>query len=863
MVNRLLIFVFASVMLSCASTKKQLNTPNTVQSSSSNQSQKYEKSVFPKLQATYHESRPKDFELIHTRLDLEFDWENALMHGTATITCSPKIYPQNTLVLDAKGMIIHSVYFGNQLFKHQYNQDKLTIYLDKTYLKSDTLTLSVKYTAQPDARPLGGSQAIAGDKGLYFINPKGEDPTKMPQIWTQGETESNSVWFPTIDAPNQKMTQDLFITVDKKYTTLSNGILVKSTFKENNLRTDHWQQTLPHAPYLTMMSIGEFAVQQDRWKKANGKEIPVHYYVEKEWEEEAKHLFKNTPEMLTFFSEITGFEYPWDKYHQIVVRDYVSGAMENTGAVIFGDFVYSTEQDLLDKNWDDIIAHELSHHWFGDLVTCESWSNLPLNESFATYFEVLWDEYKLGKSQGDYHLQSDKETYFRSSTVSGHHDLIWFDYYDKENMFDGHSYSKGACVLSMLRGHLGDDAFFEGIKHYLHQHQYSTVEAHDLRLAFEYITGLDLNWFFNQWFFAKGHPILEVTHRKEKDSLFVSVSQKQDLDEFPLYKIPSSIRIWSDSVFQDYPINIQLESEEFAFLLPDTLSNFIIDPNNQLLVVWKHEKPKSFLEHQYKHSEHYYWRKMSLKALGKTINKHAAETILLALKDPFFDVRLEAIGESNRIKKTHSAQLYTALNKLVFEDEHPEVRGSALQALFDFFSSEKDLSTTINHVLINDLSNVCKIRALFLLSKLDENAALNHAYTMLNDKSNNVLVGLAYFFMSYGSEAHFGLFEKLVGNKYLTDRSRKEVKEFFAYFVRELSNDYKFKAHETLNKYSKSGDSQTNSGVFMIILDSLYRELAGIDEAIIEYEKAKDFAWSQKLKNEKQVVQELIKLYEN
>src|SRR5690606_34887146 len=323
----------------------------------------------------------------------------------------------------------------------------LTIQLGKTVTAQEEITLVIDYTAKPDERETGGSSAISSDKGLYFINPKGEDPAKMPQIWTQGETEASSVWFPTIDAPNQKMTQEILMTVDDKYVTLSNGTLVKSTKNADGTRTDHWKQELPHVPYLAMMGVGEFKVVKDSFTKKDGSKIAVDYFVEPEWEPYAKAIFGDTPEMIRFFSELLGVEYPWDKYHQIVVRDYVSGAMENTGAVVFGDFVYKTDRELLDGTSESIIAHELFHHWFGDLVTCESWSNLPLNEAFANYSQYLWDEYKHGKDEADFHASSEANGYLQQAQMQGYHDLIWYDYDEKEEMFDGHSYNKGGRIL--------------------------------------------------------------------------------------------------------------------------------------------------------------------------------------------------------------------------------------------------------------------------------------------------------------------------------------------------------------------------------------------------------------------------------
>ena len=209
-------------------------------------------------------------------------------------------------------------------------------------------TITIEYISKTDELEMGGSAAIAGDKGLYFINPKGEEKNKMPQIWTQGETQANSVWFPTIDSPNAKTSQEIYITVEDKYVTLSNGDLISSKNNKYGTRTDYWKQDLPHAPYLFMMAVGEFSIVKDSYTKKDGSKIEVNYYVEPEYEKDAKGIFGETPNMIGYFSELLDLEYPWDKYNQVVVRDYVSGAMENTGAVIFGEFVYKDAEALLD-----------------------------------------------------------------------------------------------------------------------------------------------------------------------------------------------------------------------------------------------------------------------------------------------------------------------------------------------------------------------------------------------------------------------------------------------------------------------------------------------------------------------------------
>ena len=493
----------------------------------------------------YQSSYTKKFDLIHTKLDVKFDWEKSQLYGKAAITLKPHFYATDSLVLNARGFDIHKVEqntaSGNKTLDYEYDNEKITIHLGKTYARRDTLTITVDYTSTPDSLEEGGSAAISSDKGLYFINPKGEEKNKKQQIWTQGETESNSAWFPTIDAPNQKSTQEIAITVDEKYETLSNGILSHSEINGDGTRTDFWEMNLPHAPYLFMMAIGEFEIIKDQWR-----DIDVDYYVESEYAPYAKDIFGLTPEMLEFFSNKLGVVYPWQKYSQVVVRDYVSGAMENTTAVIYGDFVYQTKRELIDGSiGEDIIAHELFHHWFGDLVTCESWSNLPLNESFATYGEFLWNEYKYGDDKAAHKLQKELNSYLREAKRT-QKDMIRFDYNHREEMFDGHSYAKGGRILHMLRNYMGDEAFFTSLKLYLETNKYTDVEMHQLRIACEEVTGEDLNWFFNQWFYASGHPVLDIYYDyiDSTKTQLVTVQQIQDLTQTPIYRIPIHIDIY-------------------------------------------------------------------------------------------------------------------------------------------------------------------------------------------------------------------------------------------------------------------------------------------------------------------------------
>ena len=294
----------------------------------------------------YQASAKRISDIEHTKLEVSFDWAKQYLFGKATITAKPYFYPNNELVLDAKSMDIKSVVLVDKMatpLKFEYKNDKLVIALNRIYKNDESYTLVIDYVAKPEERATGGSAAISSDKGLYFINPLGKEKDKPMQIWTQGETEAASCWFPTIDRPNERCTQEIFITIEDKYKTLSNGLMVSSTKNTNGTRTDYWKQDKPHAPYLFMMAIGEFSISKDKWRDKE-----MLYYVEPEYAADAKLIYNNAPEMLEFFSKRLGVDYPWDKMAHVIVREYVSGAMENTSAIVYGDFCQKHARELLD-----------------------------------------------------------------------------------------------------------------------------------------------------------------------------------------------------------------------------------------------------------------------------------------------------------------------------------------------------------------------------------------------------------------------------------------------------------------------------------------------------------------------------------
>jgi aminopeptidase N len=627
----------------------------------------------------YRKAETRLHDLVHTKLQVSFDWQKQHVKGAATLELRPWFYPQNTLVLDAKGFELHSVQLlegsSHKPLKWEYDGLKLTIQLGREFRRDESYFVEIEYTAKPNELPAGGSEAITSDKGLYFINPLGTEPNKPRQIWTQGETEANSKWFPTIDAPNQKTTQEIYITVDNRYKTLSNGILVQSSLVNDSTRTDYWRMDKPHAPYLFMMAIGDFAVVEDRW---NG--IPVDYYVEPEYERWAKAIFGHTPEMLTFFSDLLDYPYPWPKYSQVVVRDYVSGAMENTSASLFMEELQVDDRYLLDENWDYIIAHELFHQWFGDLVTTESWSNLTLNEAFASYSEYLWAEYKYGEDAAAETLLKEGDAYFREAAQK-QVDLVRFYYDDKEDMFDSHTYAKGSRILHMLRKYVGDEAFFTSLNRYLKKHEYKPVEVHDLRLAFEEVTGEDLNWFFNQWFLASGHPVLAVDHRWEGGQVVLQVAQQQNLSTTPLYLLPLYVDIVAAGQRTRYAIRIDKQQQEFTFPAPQQPQVVIFDAEEQLLAEINYSKSAEELRAQYQLADNFISRYKALAQLTEDQSPESMRLMVAALADTSSYMRRVALSAFEEYEGPELQQVLARAASMATADKNSLVRADAMSLL--------------------------------------------------------------------------------------------------------------------------------------------------------------------------------------
>ena len=784
----------------------------------------------------YRAAFPHINDLVHTKLEVRFDYAKSYMYGKAWITLKPHFYPTDSLSLDAQGMEIKEValFKGGQTLPLKYNYDgsTLRIHLDKTYRNSENYSVFINYTARPNELKTQGSAAITDAKGLYFINPLGTDKDKPIQIWTQGETESNSAWFPTIDKPDQKCTEEISMTVPAKYVTLSNGKLVSQVKNTDGTRTDHWKMDLPHSPYLFFMGIGNYAIVHDTYK---GKD--VNYYVEPAYASVARQIFGLTPEMMGFYSRILGVEYPWVKYSQMTARDYVSGAMENTTATLHTDALQQDARQLKDGNkYEEYVAHELFHQWFGDLATTESWSNLTLNESFANFSETIWAEYKHGKDAGDATNFHDIEKYLADPSNPSK-DLVRFYYTDREAMFDMVTYSKGGRILNMLRNYLGDSAFYKSLNLYLNNFKFRNAEAQNLRMAFEQVTGQDLNWYWNQWYYGSGHPIFDISYQYDdaKKKALVIVSQIQNTGK--IFRIPLAIDVYENGNKTRHKVWLNNESDSFYF--PYSKKPDLINVDGDKIILCQktdHKSTDNFI-YQYNNAGLYLDRREAIEYCAEHQDEPTAQALLRqAFKDRYFELQNLAMNSADMEKPGMKTAAEPILLDLATNAKDRTVQGTAIGLLGSYKNpayKELFLKKT------TDSSYTVAGNALTALSLLDE----EKAYQLANEFSKypakgDLLAAMSAIFIKEGDETKFDMIIAGFDKMPLSQEKFEEFPQFAALLLKMNNTDQFKKAVDALVRFRESIPANQKAEISKLINDNFMKPIGQRKEAAGQKEQA-------------------------
>lgn len=785
---------------------------------------------FGQISGIYHPEREKTHDLIHTKLKVDFNFKEKQLNGEAWVTAKPHFYATNTIVLDAKAMLIHEVSLNNKKLEYHYDDYQITINLPKKFTKEEEFTVYLKYTARPEKVKDKGSNAITSAKGLYFINADGIDKNKPTQIWTQGETEGSSCWFPTIDAPNQKTTQEIYITVPSKYVTLSNGELVSQT-KNGANRTDYWKMDQKHAPYLFFLGVGEFEIVKDSYKN-----IPVNYYVEKEYAPYAKDIFGNTPEMIHFFSKKLGVAFPWNKYSQIVVRDYVSGAMENTTAVVHGEQTYQKPGQLIDENThENTIAHELFHHWFGDLVTSESWSNLTLNESFANYSEYLWREYKFGKEDAAMHLFENNQLYLNGQESDKK--LVRFDYLDKEDMFDLVSYNKGGAILHMLRNYVGDDAFFASLKMYLNEYKYQSAEVPQLRLIFEKVTGKDLNWFFNQWYYGANHPKIDVSYDYNllRKTVTVNIQQLQPEN----FKFPLTLDIFEDNKRRRETVFIENNDASFTFDYKVQPTLIQINADGVLLCEINENKVLSDYIFQLKNAVQYAHRREALLEVAKKQDdKDAFSAIVNAMDDASYKIRILALENVDLINKFSKKEAIQKIIRIAKSDSKTLVQAAAIETLGKLIDPE------LKSIFINTLESKSYAvlgKALVAMYYVDKDLAIKKSKELPDEVRKILATPLTRIFIEANDETELPFIAKsVVSGMFLSNNDK--TKALYELAFKRISKSNNMEAIQNLTEDMVAKGNQYKKFNFDKVVINLMRTMIQDQEKSSNTNKERNIA---------------------
>ncbi|HCV43484.1 MAG TPA: hypothetical protein DGH68_08355, partial [Bacteroidetes bacterium] len=468
------------------------------------------------------ERRNRTYDVIHYKIVVDFDEVEKRVEGVTSVTFTPLSSRLDSIVLDAADMDIHSVSLSSGPLRFANCSPQLVLFFDRPLGSTDTSTVYIEYSCKPTA-------------GLYFVQPDNANPKRRHQIWSQGEDTDNHFWFPCYDYPNDKATSEVIATVPESYRLVSNGRLISATHdQKKGTKTFHWFEAKPHSSYLVMVAAGEYEVVSEQYR-----DIPLQYYVYKDRKEDGVRCLAKTSAAMKFFEERIGVPYPWEKFAQIWISNFMWGGMENASAVTLNDESYLLDpRARVDFTSDDVVAHELVHQWWGDLITSRDWSNLWLHEGFANYFEALFKQHEKGDDHFQYDLMQQAASVLNAEESQGRSPLVGRDGYT------ANVYSKGCWVLHMLRNMLGEEEFWKAIRLFAQRYAFRNADTYEFMLTIEDATGQSLGWFFDQWAFKAGHPKVSVhsTWTDDAKMLQLEFTQTQAIDSLTgVFRFPLSI----------------------------------------------------------------------------------------------------------------------------------------------------------------------------------------------------------------------------------------------------------------------------------------------------------------------------------
>ncbi len=551
----------------------------------------------------------RTYDVQHYVIRTRFDVPDKTVIGDTTVVLKPLAAGFGSFELDASNMKVEAVTLGDTNTPLQWTQppDKLSIKLDRAYEPAETIGVRIRYRAKPE-------------RGLYFVAQRqgGDGALTTPaQIWSQGEPEDNHHWFPAYDYPDDHATSEQYITTPAGEIAISNGALVETIPNADGTRTFHWKMDEPHATYLTSLVVGDYAKLDAAYKN-----VPLEYYTYRGTEETARKAFAKTPDMMRLFSDKLGHEYPYNRYAQTVVASFIFGGMENVTATTHSDseILYGTTREA-QVSTENLISHELAHSWFGNLVTCRDWSELWLNEGFATFMEAVFREHDAGHDAYLAEMRSNASLYFLEDLARHRRPLVFDRYRSPLDLFDTTVYKKGALVLHMLRETVGDELFWKALNRYLAENKLKPVTTEDLKRAFEETTGQRLDWFFDQWVYKAGFPELRVrsfySAPTRKLTLEVTQTQGQEAMTPLVFRLPLEIELATQSGTRTERVEVTERTQRFTFQLDGKPLMIRFDKGARLLKMINFQQPAARLKYQLTHSSDIIGRLEAAEALAR------------------------------------------------------------------------------------------------------------------------------------------------------------------------------------------------------------------------------------------------------
>ncbi len=667
----------------------------------------------------------------HIKLEIRIDPRERLIEGTATHSLEAINAGVRSIDFDAAEMAISRVTVGGRVAKFDYADPVLRIDLPKPLAAGVITDVAITYAAHPR-------------RGLYFTAPDKDYPDKPLQAWTQGQDEDSRHWYPCIDFPNHQQTSEVIVTVPASMISIGNGEL-RSVVEDRRAKTTtyHWYQPIPHVTYLLSQIVGDFAEIEH---KVDG--VPAQYYGPRGQEKDIERTLGRTPEMLRFFGERTGVAYPYARYAQTFVADFIFGGMENITATTLTDTAIIDKRASIDADSDGLVAHELAHQWFGDLLTCRDWSHGWLNEGFATYFEALFTEQHKGLDEFRYELYQNAQIYMGEDSHRYRRPIVNNVYHEPIDLFDRHLYEKGSLMLHMVRTVLGDDLWWKAIRYYVAKHRSTNVTTPDFQRAITEATGRNIDWLFDEFVYRGGHPAFKLALEWDENAkqAKLSVEQTQDTKDAPPFRLPVDVDFTVDGKQQPFKVEVREKQHNFYFALPGKPQMARFDPGNHFLKAVEFKRSKEMLLYQLKNDDDAIGRISAAKDLAKLGSQEAIDALKTAvLNDAFWGVQNESARALGTIKTSNARDALLGCLKV----KHPKARRGVVAALGQF-RDEQAAEALEGIVLKGDASYYVEAQAALSLGQtrspraFDALAKVAMTRESLNDViRSNALNGLA------------------------------------------------------------------------------------------------------------------------